>query len=93
MNFVHLNGKVENIKEASDHHLLGYDACLAVRIDRNFLDLHGKMNDFLIPVYLWKGAKQDFASSLEPGSSIIVHGRMDQIASELVVIAEQFKVI
>lgn len=93
MNFVHLNGAVETIEKSSDHSVLGYDSCVGVRLNHNFLDSDGGFNSFLINVYLWKGAKKDFLNDLETSKNVIVHGRLDIIAQELVVIAEQIKVI
>ena len=93
MNFVHLNGAVETVGKASNHGILGYDSCLGIRMNHNFLDLNGNNDSFLINVYLWKGAKKDIISEIEASNKVIVHGRLDIIASELVVIAEQIKVI
>lgn len=93
MNFIHLNGSVEKVSKATDHEVLGYDSCMEVRVNRNFLDMHGDFNSFLIDVYLWKGAKKNVLEQIETSSNIIVHGRVDVIDKELVVIAEQIKVI
>lgn len=93
MNFVHLNGAVETVGKTSNHGILGYDSCLKVRMDHNFLDINGDNDSFLVDVYLWKGAKKDIISEIETSNKVIVHGRLDIIASELVVIAEQIKVI
>lgn len=93
MNFVHLNGAVETVGKSTNHGLLGYDSCLEVRMNHNFLDIHGDFNSFLIDVYLWKGAKKEVLSEIQQSNKVIVHGRLDIIANEVVVIAEQIKVI
>lgn len=93
MNFIHLNGYVENAKKATDHGILGYDSCLEVRLNHNFLNIHGDVNSFLVDVYMWKGAKKDVLEKIKSSHNVIVHGRIDVIAQELVVIAEQIKVI
>lgn len=93
MNFIHLNGAVETVNKSSDHGVVGYDSCVGLRLNHNFLDINGDFNSFLVKVYLWKGAKKDFLEDLEKSKNVIVHGRLDIIAQEVVVIAEQIKVI
>ena len=93
MNFIHLNGAVENVSKATEHGVLGYDSCMQIRMQENFLNMQGDFNSFLIDVYLWKGAKKDVLEKIDASTNVIVHGRIDIIAEELVVIAEQIEVI
>ena len=66
---------------------------MQIRMQENFLNMQGDFNSFLIDVYLWKGAKKDVLEKIDASTNVIVHGRIDIIAEELVVIAEQIEVI